>query len=452
MAAELQRSDDDVTKISAHLARLDSVPLPVRAAVSILGPLVKDLPQTETFLLSTDAVRAWRALRAADPELFMVYRETVKQKCGRGVVSLVDNAAFQDQAEAGALAGWGAERAWEAYTPPRYVVKGMLDEAAVTIMFGAPASYKSFLALDLAMCAATGFEWHGFKTRRGGVVYLSGEGYGGLPRRIRAWLLDHGVSEESERPAIYVTSEAPDLLGAGGRVASTIGRAQEGMGCDVRLVVVDTLSACFGRGDENATGDVNHALRVVREAAPMAAVLVVHHTGHGEALRERGSSAIGGTVDKRFSVAYDSDSRTIEVCNPKMKDGPTLPAQAFAWRQIGTGWQDEDGEEITSVVLDRIAADAAGDERTAPLGTNQQTALKVLRRLYAARRRNVEERGDDPESAAVLLTGWKDACAKAGIDPRKRWPEVLEGLTVKKKLVVLEGPLVRLNDGAEASE
>ena len=55
------------------------------------------------------------------------------------------------------------------------------------MIFGQPASGKSFLAVDLAASIATGRAFQGLKTQKGDVVYIAGEeGYRGLKRRFTA--------------------------------------------------------------------------------------------------------------------------------------------------------------------------------------------------------------------------------------------------------------------------
>src|SRR5690348_9811999 len=73
-----------------------------------------------------------------------------------------------------------------------YLIKGILSRSEVSLLVGPSGSGKSFLATDLSMRIARGVDYlpvHAAqrisvpKVKRGGVVYLAGEGARGLRRR-----------------------------------------------------------------------------------------------------------------------------------------------------------------------------------------------------------------------------------------------------------------------------
>ena len=62
-------------------------------------------------------------------------------------------------------------------------------------MHGAPGSGKSFCALDIGLSISAGMPWHDKATRQGSVLYIAGEGVGGLGRRVKAFERYHGLGE-----------------------------------------------------------------------------------------------------------------------------------------------------------------------------------------------------------------------------------------------------------------
>ena len=70
-----------------------------------------------------------------------------------------------------------------------WLIKDVMESKSIGMLFGAPASAKSFIAMDIAFCIATGIDWNGNKTKHGNVVYLAGEGSNGLGMRFKA--LEH---------------------------------------------------------------------------------------------------------------------------------------------------------------------------------------------------------------------------------------------------------------------
>jgi AAA domain len=75
-----------------------------------------------------------------------------------------------------------------------YLVKGLLPESGLGVIWGAPKSYKSFFAIDLALHIAAGLDYRGRKVEQRSVIYIGLEGRWGLPARIEAFRRQHDIS------------------------------------------------------------------------------------------------------------------------------------------------------------------------------------------------------------------------------------------------------------------
>lgn len=343
------------------------------------------------------------------------------------------------------LPGYHVASIWEGYTPPPYLVKRLLGPAELTVLFGQSGHFKSVLAIDMALCVATGSLFHGMRTRRAGVLYVAGEGHGGIRKRMRAWMLDKGMNASSEQPALYITSQGADLIGNPEQLNATVAVAATVLGVPIELVVIDTLAANFGNGDENHATDMQLAIAGARIGAPGASILLIHHTGHGQVDRERGSYALIAAADYRVQATYDDGAKLLELKWLKCKDDEKPEAITFEWRKVPLEWKDEDDEELTSVIVTRLeGASLPQGPRSVGLGKNQETAIKSLRALYTRFRRNVESQGRDPAQALVLLDGWRADCTRRGLS-RQRWNEVLADLQ-ERRLVTIDGPHVLLTE------
>ena len=201
---------------------------------------------------------------------------------------------------------------------PGWLIRGLVPQSSLTVLYGAPGSGKTFVALDWALSVATGQRWLGHEVTPGAVAFIAAEGVGGLPKRVRAWREEHGeVSDE----AFAALSPGVNLLD----------RADMGaLRAELRdhrpkLIVVDTLARCLIGGDENSARDVGQAIAALDElrAELEATVLVVHHAGKGEESEERGSSALRGAADAMFKTAWDED-RLMLTCS-KQKDAGEAP-------------------------------------------------------------------------------------------------------------------------------
>ncbi|TPG38656.1 hypothetical protein EAH79_16220 [Sphingomonas koreensis] len=213
--------------------------------------------------------------------------------------------------------------------PPVFLVDGLIEEDALAVLFGDPASGKSLVAIDMAASIATGHPFHGRSVRSGATFYIAGEGKNGLRRRFAAWETLNGQS--LDLAPLYASQTAVQFLD--GESAALVMAAIDALAAEhgpPRLIVIDTLARNFGGGDENSTADMNRfvvALDKLRERFPGSTVLLVHHSGHGDKERARGSSVLRGAVDTEYKVAKVNDA--VHLTNHKMKDAAPPPPMAF---------------------------------------------------------------------------------------------------------------------------
>jgi hypothetical protein len=194
-----------------------------------------------------------------------------------------------------------------------WLVDKLIPESGVILAFGDPESAKSLWVQGMGYCIATGRSFDGRTVKQTKVVNYIGEGAEGLQPRYKALELLHGVETDklfnSEDPAqfmdaTYTDAIIQDLLELGG----------------VGLVCIDTLHRNFGNGDENSSKDfglfMNNIDRLRKTVG--CAVIIIHHSGHSEKTRSRGSSSIRASLDAEFCVTKKGDYVTI-TCE-KMKN------------------------------------------------------------------------------------------------------------------------------------
>ena len=299
---------------------------------------------------------------------------------------------------------------------PEWLVLDLMERGDKSSIWAPGGMGKSFIAIDLACCIATGTPWHGREVAQGPVVYLNGEGHRGFRRRLRAWQIRHQV--DLAGAPLDASDRAVPLTDDGG--ALEVQAAIERLGQHPALVVVDTLSR-FYQADESSIEMMGRYLaNVDRIAGPDCAVLHVHHVGHG-ADRERGASNFRPSLDWSWQVAMDAD-RIIAVTCHKAKDHEMPAPLHFKLQTVELGIVDRHGRPVTSAVLART--DAPEPAARKPMGANQRKALAALVKLTDVQRRNLEAGGYEVGQVAVLVSDWREA---SDID-RFRWREVTKGL------------------------
>ena len=227
-----------------------------------------------------------------------------------------------------------------------WLVKGLIPQDSMGMLFGASGSYKSFVALSLALHVAHGLNWCGLRTKQRSVLYCAAEGGAGIYRRVAALKQQHGW-HDTDQFRVCIT---PLVLNQQAHVEA-LRKAIEALPERPGLLFIDTLSQS-SNVDENDATEVAELLRNVNtdiRARYGCTVVWVHHTGHNVTERPRGSSVLTANMDFTLSCARpDLQARACSVETMKQKDGDRLPALLFDLHQQAVG-TDEDGETVTSL-------------------------------------------------------------------------------------------------------
>ena len=144
-------------------------------------------------------------------------------------------------------------------------------------------------------------------------------------------------------------------------------------------IVLDTLARVMAPDDENSAQDVGGFISRCDEIMRVtgAAVIVVHHSGKDPARGMRGSSALYAAADLVLQL---DERKTITIA--KNKDGTEGDLGKYRLRPVTLG-HDDDGDEITSCVVDRCAGSGREPAKNkARLSPTERAALDMLGRLY----------------------------------------------------------------------
>lgn len=229
-----------------------------------------------------------------------------------------------------------------------YVIKGLLDLAAMSVVYGPSNSGKTFFALDLAYHIAASLSWREHRVNGGTVLYLAAEGGNGIANRLVALRQTHG---QQDIP-LALRRAGLDLLHPDADVPRIIALAAE-LACrgPLRLIVIDTLSRVLAGGDENGPVDMSAFVRNVDRIrqATGAHLMVVHHTGKDVARGARGHSSLRAATDTEIEICLDANGVTKAIVT-KQRDHPSGDEYPFSLKPVALG-VDQDGDEITSCVV-----------------------------------------------------------------------------------------------------
>jgi len=276
-----------------------------------------------------------------------------------------------------------------------WLVKYVIPEG-LGVLFGQSGTYKSFIALDLALHICYGLKWLGQRTVKAEVCYVSAEGGGGIARRIQAWHEARGIDWRQCPLKVVIDHVDPstDFVRLRKEIESLGG---------ARLVILDTFSQLF-TGDENSAEQVSEFMRLLSRTLlkPLrATIILVHHVGHVEGERPRGSSALVANVDFLYAVYRTKGERIAVLENTKQKDSDLWPPCNFHASKVELG-QDTDGDPLSSLSAAHITdpAELVAAVQSAPSG-HKAMLLDVANSglpLKEARTRFYDMHGGDAES------------------------------------------------------
>jgi hypothetical protein len=254
--------------------------------------------------MSSDEVSAaFAALEAAR----MRYNESVEQTGDRdadGALPLVD------QLRAALLDSIGLDSIPE----PQPLIAGILYRNSVAWLQGKPGDGKSFVALDIAGCVATGEMWQAHQVTQGRVLYVAAEGASGLRQRVRAWEKAMG----REMTGVQWLPRPVQASRDRGEWRHLVALA-----VDLRpvLIILDTQARITVGMEENAAKDMGMFVDQLEHlrVATRACIVPVHHQGrNGDHMR--GSTALDGAADTVLQVVKDENLITITCRKQKNAD------------------------------------------------------------------------------------------------------------------------------------
>jgi len=252
-----------------------------------------------------------------------------------------------------------------------WVLKGFIERESLNLLFGEPGAGKSLFALDWAFCIAAGIDWHGYSTKQTDVVVVAGEGFAGFSRRLKA--LESKYNRKAS-DKLLISQRPAQLMDE--KNALWIANSVKALCANPGLIIIDTLHRNI-EGDENSSQDIAKFINNLDiYLKPLgAAVLVVHHSGHGDKQRSRGSSSIRAAMDGEFSATKDNGN-IILTCH-KAKDFEAFKPLQFSLQPTDLDWPDDDGAPMTSVYLEYVG-DAKPSTKKCKLSARDDAILTSL--------------------------------------------------------------------------
>jgi hypothetical protein len=325
----------------------------------------------------------------------------------------------------------------------RPLVRGLLEREQLSVVFGRPGSGKTFFVLDVGMRIAAGMDVLGRQPFHGGVIYIAAEAGRSIANRVWAFKQHHGLHGH-HIPFAAITSardlrmrpDSADILHLGEMINEILPK----LGCDLVLIIIDTLNRSFGGGDENSSLDMGAFVTTMGRLRDNlhCAVLAVHHSGKDETRGSRGHSSLKGAVDTEIE-AIKKMSGTCEIWVRKQRDGPDgHMATSFQLHRIELG-HDDDGELVTSCVV------LAGPNAKEPLTPQTAKAWMMLEKALLMAVHGTRE----PPN--IAMETWREKCQSGNLADtedafRKAFSRARTELVEKKYITITNDRVFRYQE------
>lgn len=241
-------------------------------------------------------------------------------------------------------------QAREPRPPTEYIIDKFLETHSLNIVYGAPGSLKSMIALDMALAVAGGQAWmpglfpggQGAMVKESAVIWIDMDnGQRRTDQRVDAMSKKRHLKNDAA--FYYISMPTPSLIAHD--VESMALLHDEIYALDARLVVIDNLGLVTGTVEENSAemAQVMKNFRWIAEKTG-AALLLLHHQRKGGAAGARagdalrGHSSIEASLDLALHVVREAQTNQITIRSTKTRgvDVPNVVADFFFEHEPGT--------------------------------------------------------------------------------------------------------------------
>ena len=226
--------------------------------------------------------------------------------------------------------------------PPRTLVPGYVFEEQLHVIFGAPGSFKTFIALDLALSVASGRLWLGrMPTRRAGVVFFAGEAAASLYARVAAWLAARGLSgDEITKLPFTMIGMVPTLGRGEDGLSDAIARvraAEDTHGVKTGLVVLDNMTRIMAASGLSSTdpGEYGRVLSDIDLLSRLlgVATLAIAHAPVSNPMKPTGTYQTAANPDVLLRASRGDDSLTVTLSSTKSRSTRPMPPLVVRLRE-----------------------------------------------------------------------------------------------------------------------
>jgi hypothetical protein len=293
--------------------------------------------------------------------------------------------------------------------------------------------------------------------KKGAVLYICGEGHGGMGARVKACKIQNkspdGANLYIIRAQLNLRSSPEDFAELLNAINDLIAEIDE----PLEIIILDTLMRMSGGGfNENSSEDMGAFITQAGKLQEIfeCALMVIHHSGKDVTKGLRGHSSLLGAVDteleiqRQDSVINSADTSVIGnaiLTVSKQKDGADSIQIGIEIVLVEIGKSDLGFEILTSLAIrqnqDIASSTQKGSKNNAGSGGNQRLEMDSLMKVIKAKASYREV--DGTSRYGVALDDWraefwsmKGCTEEDKASFKKAWLRARERLVAVNKIVI----------------
>lgn len=204
---------------------------------------------------------------------------------------------------------------WSKENIRTYLIDGLIAHNSLNFITGVSNVGKSTILYYLAKCMTDNNDWFNFKTDTGKVLIFDNE--------MGMYLFSEKMDKLNQiqlDDLYHIEDDFIDVKNPHERAGLYSSIENMVKNDNLKLVIIDSLSACCGNLDENSNTDMRMFMDFADKLSHICTTFVIHHKGKNTETEFRGASIIKDRSDNFFVMDKSGEIKISKNRSGRMKD------------------------------------------------------------------------------------------------------------------------------------
>lgn len=200
-----------------------------------------------------------------------------------------------------------------------YLIENIIASNSLNLLTGVSTIGKTTSVYHLAKCIVDGEDWFGHKVDQGNVIVFDNE----MGLYDFSYLCER-LDFKNKKSMGYIEDQFIDIKNKQLTKEFYAYIEEQVVNNNLKLVIIDSLSACCGNLDENSNTDMRIFMDFADKLSHICTTFVIHHKGKSENTEFRGASLIKDRIDNFFLMQQQGEIKIIKNRNGRYRNQSIL--------------------------------------------------------------------------------------------------------------------------------